>query len=341
MRCPKVGRILCLLALLFRPVMAFCQATGPDRALSGTVRIWGDPAMRTMLEGWEQEFRARHPQVRFENRLFGTVTAIAAVDHDVAQIAAMGRELGVEESMSFEWIYRYKPLSLKVSSGSLRQRGALPALAILVNRANPVNSLTLDQVRTIFLCCRNGADRKPVWGDVGSVGNLTRARIHPLGYPLDRGVSAFFREHVLRNSYQWSCDYRAYVAPSDLIRSVTSDPAAIAVGTLADASGAVKVISLVDQDGIPILPDLDTVREHSYPLARYAYLIVNPGPEQPLDAATLAFLRYVLNPDGQAAIEAYSSFLPLPKTAAAQERKKLDTAILQSKTIDMNARSEE
>lgn len=297
--------------------------------LSGTIRVWGDPVMRDMLIGWENGFQKLHPDVRFENRLYGTVTAIAGLDHQVAEIAAMGRDLTVEESMSFEWIYRYKPLRVKVSSGSANVSGALPALAILVNRANPIQKIPVQQLRFIFACCsaqarRSGADRPARWGDVGVQSNWAKTPVHPMGYALDKGVSAYFREAVLQNSHQWNCDYRSYPDRSSLVRAVAADPGAIAIGTAADANASVKILALDDENaGDGVLPTPDAIQQHAYPLSRFTYLFVNRGSGHPLEPAVQEFLRYVLSREGQKDIEQHSKLLALPAAVAQQETRSI------------------
>ena len=314
------------------------KAAPASQAAAATIRIWGDPAMQPMLESWEQGFGERDPEVRFENRLLGSVTAIAGVDHQVAQIAALGRPLGVDESMSFEWIYRYKPLTLKVSSGSVNRRGELPALAIFVNRANPIARLSLDQLRTIFSCCggaKGEAGYTVLWGDFSDAASWAHRPVHPMGPSFDKGEVAFFRANVLHGSRQWNCAYRSFLDSRAMIRAVADDRGAIAIGTMADADSAVKVVPLAGPDGVAIVPDRDSVADHIYPLARYTYLVVNRGPDRPLDAPTLRFLRYVLSKQGQAAIGHGSGFLPLPESVAVRQRAILDP---QGKPDDSHAK---
>lgn len=300
----------------------------------GTIRIWGDPMMRPMLERWEKGFAADHPGVRFENKLFGTVTAIAGLDHKVAELAAMGRELSVDESMSFEWIYRYKPLALKVSSGSLNVQGEAPALAILVNRQNPINQIDLDQLRIGFTCCASqpGSEAEHVkaatWGDLGAKGPFAARPVHPMGLALDGDDADLFRALALNNSYQWSCQYRALPSGRSIVEAVRKDPGALALASVADATPQVKILALVGPSGGQgVLPTRESVADHKYLLSRFTYLIANRAPGQPLDPEVEAFLRYVLSRQGQDDIMRSGGYLPLPAPVAAQQFQKLNREV--------------
>ena len=286
--------------------------------------------MRPMLESWERGFAANHPGVRFENKLYGTVTAIAGLDHKEAELAAMGRELGVDESMSFEWIYRYKPLVLKASTGSLDVRGESPALAIVVNRKNPIGRLDLSRLRAGFTCCASQEGSNVVrakivtWADLGAEGAFAARQVHPMGLGLVSDDAAFFRAAALNNSYQWSCNYRALPDGNHVVSAVEADPDALAFTSVADATPQVKILALVGAGGEAKLPTPESIEEHSYPLSRYTYLIANRGPGRALDPNVEDFLRYVLSRQGQDDIARHGGYLPLPAPVAAQQLKILN-----------------
>src|SRR5215471_7235211 len=95
----------------------------PGQQLSGTIRTWGNDRIQPLMSRWEAGFRAHHPGMRFETRLQGTGTAMAGLYTGVADLALMGRSASSTEIMAFEWVFRYRPLGLQVSTGSLGAPG--------------------------------------------------------------------------------------------------------------------------------------------------------------------------------------------------------------------------
>ena len=73
-----------------------------------------------------------------------------------------------------------------------------------------------------------------------------------------------------------------------------------------------------------------SIEDGSYPLARQVYLYFAPdfpsGELRPPrdNPKVREFLKYVLSREGQEAVEAEGSYLPLSETAASSESKKLD-----------------
>src|SRR5712692_6503225 len=124
----------------------------PEQKVSGNLRSWGNDRMQPLMTRWENGFRKHHPDVRFETTLQGTGTAIAGLYTGVADLALMGRSVSSTESMAFEWVFRYKPLGVQVSTGSLAVTGKSYAPVVFVHKDNPLSQLTLAQLDAAFGC---------------------------------------------------------------------------------------------------------------------------------------------------------------------------------------------
>src|SRR5260370_38191676 len=79
----------------------------PAQIVSGTIRVWGNGRMESVVKSFQAGFRSHHPDVRFETRLMGTGTAMAGLYTSVADVAFMGRAGTAKEIMAFEWVFRY------------------------------------------------------------------------------------------------------------------------------------------------------------------------------------------------------------------------------------------
>src|SRR5437773_3160 len=70
----------------------------PAEKVSGKISIWGHGALagrfdfiEALVKEWEKGFQRFHPDVKFENRLHGTASAIGALYTGVGDMALMGR----------------------------------------------------------------------------------------------------------------------------------------------------------------------------------------------------------------------------------------------------------
>src|SRR5260370_26134979 len=136
----------------------------PEQKESGTIRRWGNGDMAKVMKYWEAGLRRYHPEILFADTLKGTETAQAALYTDVADLALMGREI-----LPLEWypLFRRKhhfPLEIMVATGSYDVANKTLALAVFVNKDNPISRLTLKQLERIFGERRSGGrDRGLAW----------------------------------------------------------------------------------------------------------------------------------------------------------------------------------
>src|SRR5262249_58950881 len=84
----KLVSILASVSLAVASVWAQEHGRGdpyrPGQNVSGAIRVWGhgSPAtdfMGALVRSWEQGFRRYQPAVEFDNRLYGTASAIGAL----------------------------------------------------------------------------------------------------------------------------------------------------------------------------------------------------------------------------------------------------------------------
>src|SRR5260370_14942925 len=110
------GRCTFLLAF---SLSSFVCAQAPDslpayqaRAkVSGTIRVWGSAQMADLMTGWQKSFARYHPEARFDNHLYGAVSAIAGLYTGVADMA-VSRAIRPIETLAFEHVVRPKPAAI-------------------------------------------------------------------------------------------------------------------------------------------------------------------------------------------------------------------------------------
>ena len=75
-----------------------------------------------------------------------------------ADIAPAGDDAKITDQMPFFNTFRYLPLEVSVATGGYEKRGTLWAIAIVVNKDNPLAKLSLKQLDDIF-----GSERTGGW----------------------------------------------------------------------------------------------------------------------------------------------------------------------------------
>ena len=332
----KSLRITALGALLFAGLAAVASAQStfePHPVAAGTLRIWGDASMSSVVLRWEERFYRYHPEVKFETRLMGTDTAMPGLYTGVADIALFGRESNQTEDDGFLHTLQYKPLQLRLMTGSLDAPGKSYALVLFVHKDNPLEKLTLAQIDLIFGCGQPGQSAPArTWGDLGLGGEWKDKPIRLYTFDTESG-SGLFLQHKLQGESRklnWPViqefsdarrtDGTSYEVGEQTMDGLLHDSYGLAVSSLRYANGSVKAIALAATSGSAyVQASRETLIDGTYPLTRMTYAFVNQPPGQLVSPLAKEFLRFVYSEEGQGMIEESHGFLPLTKEAAAKQ----------------------
>ncbi len=319
----------------FTPVML-----APVRALPAvtrTIRLRSNAAMKEILREWSAGFMRDHPAVRVEAVCDGSDVAMAALATGQADIALMGREAAAQEVKAFEWIFRYRPACIEVLTGSAGQPGRSPALAFYVHPDNPLAQLTLAQVDAIFSAerRRGGPVAILTWGDLGLKGEGASQPIRLCAPDTESGTGRFFRSVVLQDSRKLHWDrITEFVDKSPIgepthdasfrtIAALAKDRWGFAVAAAGQDSGTAKSLAIAGPDGTAVGATPDHIAARRYPLARPIYAYFNRAPGEATDTLLADFLDYVLSASGQDAVRPDGGFLPLAPEHRAAQRERL------------------
>jgi phosphate transport system substrate-binding protein len=309
---------------------ASVEISGPPASV--TIHLWGYGGMAGVVEGWERGFGKDHPEVHFTTELYGPDTAMAGLYNGVADIAVMGRELWPVETMAFRWVFQYLPFGVEVATSSLSSPGQSFSPVVMVNAANPLSQITLQQLDGIYGSQhRRGGKNLRAWGDLGLTGKWADLPIHPYGYGVDDAVGIYFRKRVLLGDYKPNVtghllsDRDDRVPADQRIRAaVQADPLAIGYARVDPDQARIKVLPVADKAGEVAVPaTASTVRDRSYPLTRSLSFYVNRAPGKAVSPELLAFLRYILSPDGQNIVDQDGHFTALPPDAVTAQQGRL------------------
>lgn len=280
-------------------------------------------SMAGLMDAWTRGFTAHYPDTpaRVTLRAKFSADACEALRRGDVQVAPFSRELFPAEHDRYVARFGGEPLLVPVATGSRDTKGGTHAIAIFVNAHNPLSRLTHPQLREIF--ARDGAIT--TWGQLGLTGDLAGKRIVLHGMTVRRDTGnppgiVNFLEHVLLAGRAWRSDLHEHAdiaggpqALELIVRAVAGDEAALGYSGFAYAQPGTKTLALGATEAGPFFAGTaDDVARRDYPLARTVYLCLGRTPA----AATLAFVRHVLGPEGQAAIATDAEkFFPLPAAA--------------------------
>jgi phosphate transport system substrate-binding protein len=266
----------------------------PQPVSTGTLRIWGDTYMSSVVAAWEEHFRRYHPDVQFVIQLMGTDTGMSGLYTGNADIALSGRESNTTENDGFLHTLQYRPLQLRLMTGSLDEPGMSYAPVLFVNKDNPLDRLTLPQADAIFGC---GAAVTPArtWGDLGLGGVWKDKPIHVYAFDMESGTGNFFL-HSLQGENKkmnWAIvrefsdrrrpDGTTYEAAEQTMDALLHGRYGLAVSGLRYTGGDVKPLALAAASGSRYVEATrETLIDGSYPLARMTYVFVNQPPGKPV-----------------------------------------------------------
>jgi phosphate transport system substrate-binding protein len=231
-----------------------------------------------------------YPDVTLQVTASLTSIGPAALLEGRADLVPMSRTLTPEEVHSFTNKYGYPPTEIKV---------AADALAIFVEKGNPVRGLTLGQLDGIFSRTqRRGGSSIETWGQAGLTGEWADRPITLYGYGPEDGAHQIFQQQVLEKG-EFRLPLRVEGGGSSIVQGVAADPGAIGYASIFFACKRVRAVPLAGADGHFYDPTAENVRGHGYPLSRFLYICVNKPPRQPLGDPAAEFLRFLLSREGQ------------------------------------------
>jgi phosphate transport system substrate-binding protein len=181
---------------------------------------------------------------------------------------------------------------------------ALDGLAVVVNPANSVDKLTLDQLAGIF------TGRISSWKEIGGKDE----KIVLLSREVNSGTHVYFKEHVLRRNDPNS---REEFAPGALMLSssqaiadeVAGNPSAIGYYGMGYISAKQKPVAIAkDEKSEYVEPVIENVINNKYPISRPLFFYTNGIPQ----GIIKKFVDFALSKQGQDIVLA-TDFVPIKK----------------------------
>ena len=296
-------------------VDAGLQAYKATAGVSGNISSVGSDTLNNLMTLWAESFNKFYPNAKIQIEGKGSSTAPPALIAGTAQLGPMSRAMKGTEIDKFEKKFGYKPTPIRTS---------VDALAVFVNKDNPIRCMTLAQVDAVFSKSRRQGAKDDVttWGQLGLTGDWASKPISLYGRNSASGTYGFFKEHVLKNG-----DYKDAVkeqpGSAAVVQGVTVDRGAVGYSGIGYATAGVRAVPIAGkQGGKCVEATADNAYSGDYALARFLYVYVNRAPSKPLDPLTREFMKLVLSKDGQEVV-VKDGYFPIPASVAKEELAKI------------------
>lgn len=263
-------------------------------SMRNSIQIKGSDTMVNLGQAWAEKYMEKNPGDFIAVTGGGSGTGFSSLISGTCDIAMSSRNIK-EKEIALAKQKGINPNEIKV---------ALDGLAVVVNPANPVSKLTLDQLAGIFT--GKISDWKEVGGKDGKIVILSRE--------VNSGTHVYFKEHVLRKNNPNS---KEEFAPSALMLSssqaiadeVAQNSNAIGYYGMGYISSKQKPIMVAkDEKAEYEAPAIENVINGKYPISRPLFLYTNGEPQ----GLVKKFIDFCLSKEGQD-IVLKTDFVPINK----------------------------
>ena len=244
---------------------------GGNVNLSGSIKESGSTSVLPLAEALATEFMKLHSGVRVETGGGGSGAGVKQCVSGTIDIGAISRDLGLTESDLISY-----PI-------------ARDAVAVIVNSANPVSGLEIEDVSGIY------SGKVTDWSQVGGkAGKITViAREEGSGTRDTFEAKVMNKEKIIAGAYLKNSN-------GEVQATVSQDASAIGFVSVGYISG----VKALDLDGVKCT--IENCQNGAYPLVRRLFFITRTIPDQ----AVMEFVNFARSDAGQKIAEE-KGFVPL------------------------------
>lgn len=241
------------------------------------ITIKGSDTMVILSQQWAEAYMKKHPETTIQVTGGGSGVGLAALINGSTDIANSSRPIKPSELEKIK--AKYKKNGIEIAC-------AKDGLSIFLNKANGVNELSIQQLGDIF------SGKITNWKEVGGAD----AKIQLYGRESSSGTFEFFKEHVVKTDFSPTC--QTLPGTAAIINAVKKDKYGIGYGGAAYAEGVKDCKVKKDAKSKGVLPTAATIKNKTYPIARYLFMYLKSKPT----GDTKAFIDWILSPEGQKVI---------------------------------------
>jgi len=258
---------LLLILILSGAIIWGCGQRGPVDTTT-PIKIEGSTTLQPLSLAWAEAFMKQHPELKIDVQKSGTTKGIEIFMKGGCDIVEASRRLSTEE------IFKARGTGVQVEEFL----AGFAMYSIAVNPGNPVNQLTQQQVKDIFL------GKISNWKEVG--GEDRKIEV------LYRAIGANEYDHFLERFVNISgnvdlnnlpANFSIMPTPEDIIKRISKDEEAIGYFFLLDPSSTVKTLAIAGTGSRKFgKPTIDDAISGDYPILRPYFMYMNKNTTKPL-----------------------------------------------------------
>lgn len=257
--------------------LAIVMVIGFSFTTAKKITVKGSDTMVILSQKWAEIYMKKNPGTTIQVTGGGSGVGIAALINGSTDIANSSRPIKPAE---------LEKVKAKYNKSSIQIACAKDGLSVFLNKANPVNELTIDQLGAIF------SGKITNWKQVGG----SDAKIQLYGRESSSGTFEFFKEHVVKTDFAPTC--QTLPGTAAIINAVKKDKLGIGYGGAAYAEGVKDCKVKKDAKSKGVLPTAATIKNKTYPISRYLFMYLKEKPT----GETKKFIDWILSAEGQKVI---------------------------------------
>lgn len=271
------------------PVLAIVLAIAlAAPAQAGTITVKGSDTLVILAQKWAEVYMGKNTATKIQVTGGGSGTGFAALQNKSTDLCNASRKIKATEIAECLKSFGRRPTEYKV---------CLDGLSVYVAEENPLQELTLDQVKRIF------TGRIKNWKELGG----RDAPITVYSRENSSGTYEFFKEHVLEGS-DFAANAQTMPGTAAVLQAVAKDKNGVGYGGAAYGKGAKALKIKKDADSPAVEATEANVIKGIYPIWRYLYVYVNPAIDK---GEIAAYLNWIRSDGGQDLVKEIGYF-PLP-----------------------------
>ncbi len=265
------------------------------------IRQKGSDTLLVLAQNWAEAYMEEDKNVEVVVSGGGSGTGISALINKQIDIADASREIKQQE-LDAAGEAGVDPVEWKV---------AIDGISIIVNKDNPIDELSYDQLRRIY----NGSvvDLSEVGGGDGV--------IVAYGRQSTSGTYVYFNEEVLDED-DYRTDKQHLAGNAEIVEAVIRDRNGLGYVGIAYAEARkdeLRIVSVKKTASDPAYqPTTDNIANGKYPISRYLYVYTDGVPEE----ATADYLEFMLSGEGQDLANDVG-FIALPQSILSEQLERL------------------